>query len=66
MANEKAKSQFALPKEVIDRIKANRATIDEAKVKVEALKKLGMDMREIEDRLAWAETAGETIIKEFS
>jgi Holliday junction resolvasome RuvABC DNA-binding subunit len=60
------KNQFSLDQGSIDRIKQNKTTLQEARSKVEALKKLGMDMKEIEDRLNWAEQASQTLLDEFS
>jgi Holliday junction resolvasome RuvABC DNA-binding subunit len=60
------KSQFNLDQASIDRIKQNQSTLQEARSKVEALKKLGMDMKEIEDRLNWAQQASDTLLKEFA
>jgi Holliday junction resolvasome RuvABC DNA-binding subunit len=60
------KNQFSLDQASLDRIKQNKTTLQEARSKVEALKKLGMDMKEIEDRLNWAEQASQTLLDEFS
>jgi Holliday junction resolvasome RuvABC DNA-binding subunit len=60
------KNQFSLDQASLDRIKQNQTTLQEARSKVEALKKLGMDMKEIEDRLNWAEEASKTLLKEFA
>jgi hypothetical protein len=66
MAAPAKKNQFALTQDSIDRIKNNQETIKDVRSKLESLKKLGMDMREIEDKLNWAEEAGNTIIKDFA
>lgn len=60
------KNQFALSQETIDRLKGNQDLIKQAEDKIASLKKLGMDMREVEDRLTWAKLASETILKDFA
>jgi hypothetical protein len=66
MANEKSKAAFKLPPEMIKSLKEDKDKIDAAEKQMEALEKLGMDMREPRERLAWAKNVRKTLLEEFS
>lgn len=57
---------FKLPKEVTDRLKTQEPDIVKARKMIETMKALGMDTKEMEEKLDWAEKVRTTLLKEFA
>jgi len=65
MPAKKEEPIFKLPPEMKARLETASADIDKAQKAIEIMKSLGMDTTEIQDKLNWAKTVRETLIKEF-
>jgi hypothetical protein len=66
MADQRVNPLFKLPKEVQDRLKALEPDITQARKILETMKGLGMDTKELEERLDWSEKVKLTLLKEFT
>lgn len=53
------------PQQVIE-LEGSKVTIQNARRELEILKKLGMDVKMIEDKLEWADEVQNVLLKEFS
>jgi len=65
MAAPKEQPLFTLPKEVQAKLVAQETDIAKARKAIEVMKSLGMDVKDIEDKLAWADNVRATLLKEF-
>ena len=66
MANNKPKSLIKLPPETTQQLIAMEDTMARAKHDLETMKTLGIDTKELEEKLTWAEMARKTLLSEFS
>ncbi len=66
MAKAEVVDLMKLPPEVRSNLEKMDKDIKGAKSSLSALKKLGMNVRVIEDKLLWAEEVRSTLLKEFS
>lgn len=66
MADKKPNQLFTLPKEMQDRMKGAAVDFEKAQKAIEVMKTLGMDVRELQDKLEWAKGVRETLLKEFT
>ncbi len=68
MAEEepKAPSRIKLPASIAKDLRAQEPAIVRARKDIATLKKLGLQTKELEDKLNWAEEARTTLLKEFS
>ena len=65
MANPKVEPLFKLPPDVQKRLTDQKTDIDKARRAIEVMKSLGMDTKELEDKIDWAAKVRETLLKEF-
>lgn len=66
MAKGEVVDLMKLPAEVRTNLVKMENEIKDAKASISALKKLGMDVRILEDKLKWADEVRTTLLKEFS
>lgn len=66
MANNKNPDAFKLPKAVFDQLDAMSTNIEAAEATIKTLQKLGMDTKDIEEKLVWAKNVRETLLTDFS
>ena len=66
MATNDNAGLFKLPKEVSTRLTDLKGDIDKAEKAIGVLRSLGMDTKDIEDKLAWSKQVRETLLKEFA
>ncbi len=57
---------FTLPKEMQERMTKGKEDIDKAQKAIDVMKTLGMDVKEIQEKLDWVKNVRETLLKEFS
>lgn len=55
-----------LPEEVAQNLRDQEAVVVRARKSIQALKKLGLETKALEDKLEWAEKARTTLLSEFS
>lgn len=55
-----------LPKAMADKLKAQEEDEKAARTALEALKSLGIDTKEMEEKLNWAERTRKTLLDKFS
>jgi len=65
MANANTENLMVLPADIREKLEKLNPDIAEAKNAVKTLKKLGVDVRSLEDKLKWANNVRETLLKEF-
>lgn len=65
MAQAKPRAVIKLPAEVKTRLEDVKEDMERARHGIEVLKRLGMDTRELEEKLEWAEKARDTMLTEF-
>lgn len=65
MAKTDTQNLMKLPADIREKLEKLTPDIAEAESAVNALKKLGVDVRQIEDKLNWAIEVRETLLKEF-
>jgi len=65
VANPKTEPLFTLPSDVQKRLTDQKTDIDKARRAIEVMKSLGMDTKELEDKIDWAAKVRETLLKEF-
>lgn len=66
MANQKAKRDLALTPEARARLEALAPDIPTVRERLATLKKLGMDVKPLEEKLDWAEETRKILLKEFT
>lgn len=66
MAAPREAPLFKLPPEMKARMEAGNVDIEKAQKAIAVMKSLGMDVRELEDKLAWADNVRKTLLKEFA
>lgn len=66
MAKAEVVELMKLPPEIRSNLEKMDKEIKDARASISALKKLGMDVRILEDKLTWAEQVRSTLLKEFS
>jgi uncharacterized membrane protein len=66
MADQRVSTIFKLPREVQDKMKGMTPDIEAARKAIATMKELGMDTKELEDRLDWAEKVRATLLREFT
>ena len=67
MANDKAPTErVKLPPAMVKDLKLQEVSVVRARKDIQTLKKLGLETKELEDKLNWAEEARKTLLKEFS
>lgn len=66
MAEPKIPKEFQMPPEMRKQLGDLKAQIDGARLSIEALKKIGMDVSMIEDKLTWAEETRKTLLSTFA
>jgi len=54
-----------LPAEIKTQLEGLEATVKRARRDIETMRKLGMDVKPLEDKLEWAESARKTLLSEF-
>ena len=64
--DETPKSRIKLPAAMVKELKAQEVGVVSARRDIQTLKKLGLETKELEDKLNWAEEARKTLLKEFS
>ena len=65
MAEKRANNIIRLSPEAKTRLAGQKRDIEGARAALETLKKLGMDVTPIEEKLAWAEDVRKTLLTEF-
>jgi len=65
MATPKPKDAFKLPPEAKAKIMGMLPDIEKAKHGLDTMKKLGMDVKVVEDKLNWAIETRDILLKEF-
>ncbi len=66
MAKEtKAKPVFTLPKEMVERMEKTGDDIDRAENGIAVMKRIGMDTRELEEKIEWVKNVRKTLLEEF-
>lgn len=65
MPEERA-SLLKLPPDIRKRLEQMDADLAEAKKAIEVLKKIGIDTRQMEERLTWSEDVRKILLTEFS
>lgn len=65
MAEPKVTPLFTLPKEVVVRMAAMESDMTKAKKALQVMKDLGMDTKDLEEKLTWADRVRTTLLKEF-
>lgn len=63
---ELPKTPIKIPKDIADKLRAQAPEIESARHGLAVLKKLGLDTKEVEDKLTWAEEVRTTLLKEFT
>jgi len=66
MAAPRTDQAIKLPPEMTTRLTGMQPDIDRAKKALAVMKELGMDTKELEDKLLWAENVKKTLLKEFA
>ena len=66
MAAPKEAPLFKLPTEMTSRLTGLQSDIDKSKKAIAVMKELGMDTKELEDKLTWAENVRKTLLREFA
>ena len=66
MADSTPSSKIVLPAEITDRLKNMEDQISQAEQGTAAMKKLGLDTSDIDDKITWAKEVRETLLREFS
>ena len=67
MADDEApQSRIKLPAAMVKDLKAQEVGVVRARKDIQTLKKLGLETKELEDKLNWAEEARKTLLKEFT
>ncbi len=67
MAEKKLpRTPIKLPKSIADKLRAQAPDIEGARHGLEVLKGLGMDTKDVEAKLNWAEEVRTTLLKEFT
>ncbi len=68
MADETPKSppSIKLPPSIAKDLRAQEVNVVRARKDIQTLKKLGLQTKELEDKLDWAEEARKTLLKEFT
>ena len=59
-------SRIKLPASMVKDLKSQEKNVLAAKKDIQTLKKLGLQTKDLEDKLEWAEEARKTLLKEFS
>lgn len=62
----KTPPRIKLPAAMVKDLKAQGDSVASARKEIQILKKLGLQTKELEDKLDWAEEARTTLLKEFS
>jgi len=57
---------FKLPADVSQKLRDQAADIEKAKKAIAIIKQLGMDTKELEDKIAWSESVRATLLREFA
>lgn len=65
MAEKKIEPVVKLPTEMTKKLMEAEDDIDRAAKGLEVLEKLGMETRELREKLEWSRTVRETLLKEF-
>jgi len=65
MAKERTPDLMALPPDVRRNLENLQGEVNKAKSSIKTLKKMGMDVSGIEDKLKWAEEIRQTLLTEF-
>ena len=58
--------RIKLPATMVKELKLQEVSVVRARKDIATLKKLGLQTKELEDKLNWAEEARKTLLKEFS
>lgn len=66
MADQTPNNRIKLSPEMIERLKGLDENIAEAERGTKALKRLGIDTKEIDANIKWAKSVKETLLEEFS
>jgi len=66
MAEEKSNIIMTLPPEMKDRLTGLRSEVQKAKHGIKVMKEMGMDTKDIEEKLDWAESVRDTLLREFT
>ncbi len=67
MAEEKPPTErVKLPAAMVKDLKMQEVGVVRARKDIATLKKLGLETKELEEKLEWAEAARKTLLKEFS
>jgi len=61
-----APPRIKLPAAMVRDLKTQEVAVVRARKDIQTLKKLGLETKELEDKLNWAEEARQTLLKEFS
>lgn len=66
MADTKPTNKITLPPEMAKRLESMDADIAEAKRGSEVMKRLGIDTKDMDEKIAWADEVRRTLLKEFT
>ena len=66
MVDKKVEPLFKLPADITRKLTAQENDIEKARKALATMKELGMDTKDLEEKLDWAAKVRETLIKEFA
>uniref|UniRef100_A0A6H1ZNV6 Uncharacterized protein n=1 Tax=viral metagenome TaxID=1070528 RepID=A0A6H1ZNV6_9ZZZZ len=66
MAVPKTEPLFKLPEDMKKRMETANVDMDKAQKAIDTMKSLGMDVKEMQEKLDWAKQVRETLLKEFT
>lgn len=66
MATQFKPVKVKLPADIKKQLEGMTENIEESKKQMAALKEIGLDMKPLEDKLEWAETARKVLLENFT
>lgn len=66
MATREKRQRVVLPPDIAERLKNLGPDFEESKRQMAALRKMGLDTRDLEEKLEWAETAQKVLLEDFT
>jgi hypothetical protein len=66
MVNNKKQTLLKLPPDMRAKLEQTKPDIESAKTALQALKDLGQDTTDLEEKLKWADKAVDTLLNQFS
>jgi len=66
MADRKVEPLFKLPPETVRKLTSAKDDIEKSRRALVSMKEMGMDVKDLEDRLNWAEGVQKTLLRDFA